>query len=247
MSGIFGSFFSGGSQSAAPAASQSQAAPTGEQGTQAAQATQQQQAPAAQAAPTQAPVKPEGLDYLATLFDNKGGQDQGSQAPRLNLTAEQLGGVAGNYDFSGVATPEQMQKLQSGDMSVLGEMFNNLGRQIYQQAMHDASRLTDKFVDARFSHENANFDSRVARSTSTQNVNGISDLHPMAQNMLRGTIAQLREANPQAPQSELENQAWDLLHNLGSQFDRNGRQKQRQAQQAEPDWDEYGGFTKESR
>lgn len=178
---------------------------------------------------------------MSTLFDNKGGKEASGQAPRLQLNGEQIGKVAAGHDYSSLVTPEAMAKLQAGDMSALGEMFNSLGRQVYQQAMQDATYLTDGFVDKRFSHADSQFEQRVARTTSTQNVQGINDLHPMAKNMLLSTVAQLREANPQAPQSELEAEAWELLHSLGNQFDRKGRQQQKQAQAAETDWDEVLG------
>lgn len=237
MFGLFGN--NGGSQAAAPAAPAAQpAAPTGGEGQQ---PTQGQQGQPTQQASQSAPVKPQGLDYLTSLFDNGGGESNGNQAPRLQINGEQIGKVASGHDYSSLVTPEHLAKLQSGDMSALGEMFNNLGRQVYQQAMQDATYLTDGYVDKRFSHADSQFEQRVARTTSTQNVQGVNDLHPMAKNMLLSTVAQLRQANPQAPQAELEAEAWELLHSLGTQFDRKGRQQQQQQKAAETDWDEVLG------
>lgn len=241
-----GSLFGGGSSQSAAAPATQAASTGGEGGGQQASATQGQQ-PAQAAQPgQQAAAKPEGLDYLRELFDNKPANGQGKQAPRLQLTAEQIGGVAQKHDFSSAVPQEALQKLQSGDMSALGDILNSVGRQIYQQAMQDATYLTDHYVDSRVGHENESFDARVARSMSTSNIQGINDLHPVAQNMLKQTISQMREFNPQASQSELEAQAWQMLQSLGSQFDREGRAKQQRAQQAEPDWDEYGGFAKDA-
>lgn len=201
-------------------------------------------APSAQPQAMQTPPTKmvEGLDLFAEMFQNSGASSASKQAPSFTIPTEALEAAKGKMNFLDGAPEEAMQKLQNGDLSGLNDMLNHVGRQAYAAALSHGSQVTGKFLDDRMGFERDQFGGLIDERLATNNLDGIQDLHPVAQDLFRQTVVSLKKNFPQASSEQIQAQAWAMLESLGGQLDRKGRMQEQQKQAAEPDWDKYAGF-----
>lgn len=240
MSGFFSNFF-GGTPAAAPAAQSAAPAQTnpGDQpangGNPPAAVTN---AVATQTATAANPQNP--LDFLMALGQNTQNAKPDSP-PSLSIPQDTLANISKSIDYSKHIAPESLQKLQAGDMTGLAEILNSTLQAQYQTIMHHNSTLTDKFVNDRLAHDRKSLQQTV-RADIVDSSLKISDLHPVAQGMFRQIAKQLAGEYPEANPSEIEEQTWVALEQLGNQFNRTGKKEQAATKASEVDWDKFGEF-----
>ena len=222
----------------APAAQQAPAATQapangGQQASPEATAQVQQQTTAATT------VSNNPLDLFMQLGQNNGNGQQG-QAPQFDIPQDALATVAKQLDYSKAIPQEALQKLQSGDMSALGDILNSALQAQYMTMMQQMPKLTQAYVDNRISHDRQSFQSDV-RSQVVENSLNIKDLHPVAQTMFRDTAKKLAAQYPDANPQEIEQQTWQLMETLGGQFNRTAQVQQKAQKASEVNWDEFIG------
>lgn len=188
---------------------------------------------------TQANVPQNPLDLFMQLGQNNGNGQQG-QAPQFDIPQDTLATVAKQLDYSKAIPQEALQKLQSGDMSALGDILNSALQAQYMTMMQQMPKLTQAYVDNRISHDRQSFQSDV-RSQVVENSLNIKDLHPVAQTMFRDTAKKLAAQYPDANPKEIETQTWQLMETLGSQFNRTAQTQQQAQKASEVNWDEFIG------
>lgn len=226
-----------------------------------------QQAPAAQAAPTQQPqanqvhqpspeatqqvqqqttaatVNPQAnvpqnpLDLFMQLGQNNGNGQQG-QVPQFSIPQDALANVAKQLDYSKAIPQEALQKLQSGDMTALGEILNSALQAQYTTMMTQMPQLTQAYVDNRMQYDRQNLQSDMRNQVVESSLN-IKDLHPVAQTMFRDTAKKLAGQYPDASPQDIEQQTWQLMENLGNQFNRTAQTQQKAQKASEVNWDEF--------
>lgn len=249
MNGFLSSIF-GGSQQAPQSQGPQQGQP---------QPTQQQQAP----------QQPQGQGYQNNQGHQGGGNDQGNQPaqpdqnpldalshlwqnkpnsatnapPAFSLPDDALSTAATSLDFSQSIKPEDLQRLQSGDISALPDILNSALRAQYQVLMKHTTGLTNNYLDSRLSYERQGTERLIGDSMTTNSLQSTEGLHPVARQMLQDTVIRLRQSNPNLTPKQLEQAAIEMMQSLTSQFDFQGRERQRQQARTEVDWDNYGGFT----
>ena len=179
------------------------------------------------------------LDLFMQLGQNNGNGQQG-QAPQFDIPQDALATVAKQLDYSKAIPQEALQKLQSGDMSALGDILNSALQAQYMTMMQQMPKLTQAYVDNRISHDRQSFQSDV-RSQVVENSLNIKDLHPVAQTMFRDTAKKLAAQYPDANPKEIETQTWQLMETLGSQFNRTAQTQQQAQKASEVNWDEFIG------
>lgn len=254
MSGFLSSIFGGSQQQSAPAP-QNQGPAQGQQ-PQSPQQGQQGQQPQGQGfqnnqghqgggndqgnPPAQPSENP--LDALSHLWQNKPNSATNTP-PAFSLPDDALGQAANSLDFTQSIKPEDIQRLQSGDVSALPDILNSALRAQYQVLMKHTTGLTNNYLDNRLSYERQGTERLIGDSMTTNSLQSTEGLHPFARQMLQDTVIRMRESNPQATPQQLEQAAIQMLHSLANQFDVQGRKQQQQAAAKEPNWDNYGGFT----
>lgn len=179
------------------------------------------------------------LDLFMQLGQNNGNGQQG-QAPQFDIPQDTLATVAKQLDYSKAIPQEALQKLQSGDMSALGDILNSALQAQYMTMMQQMPKLTQAYVDNRISHDRQSFQSDV-RSQVVENSLNIKDLHPVAQTMFRDTAKKLAAQYPDANPQEIEQQTWQLMETLGGQFNRTAQTQQKAQKASEVNWDEFIG------
>ena len=190
---------------------------------------------------TQTGVNPQNpLDWLMANADNNGNGQTG-QAPTLDIPQDTLATVAKSIDFSKHIPQEALAALQAGDMSQLGVILNSALQAQYATIMQHSAAVTNKFVGDRVSYEGTQ-NQQLMRNNIVDSSLKIQNLHPVAQQMFRATAKQLATKFPDATPSDIEEQTWGMMEQLGSQFNRTGQQQAAAAKASEVNWDEFGSF-----
>lgn len=239
QTGFFANLFGGGQAASqapnpaptqAPADTSAQAAQVGQQ--------QMQQATGGQPAGPAASAVPQGLDLLTSILQNKGTEQA---TPAFQIPQDKMSEIANGLDFAGGISPEAMQALQAGDLSKLPEILNSVGRQAYSTALDHSMRVTDKHLGDRFTSHSASMSAANRQQMVTSQLN-LDDMHPMAQSMFKDVSSKLASQFPDASAKDIEGQAWRMMEELGSQFNRTQRTAAKQAASQEVDWDSAAGF-----
>lgn len=231
-------------KSDAPAASQAPnpapaEAPTNTSGQAAQMGQQHQQQPAngqpAGPAPTAAP---QGLDLLTAMLQNKG---TAQAVPAFQIPQDKMAEIAGGIDFAAGIPQDAMAKLASGDLSALPEILNSVGRQAYSTALDHSMKVTDRHLGDRFKSHEVAMSANNRQQLVTSQLD-LEDMHPMAQSMFKDVSSQLARQFPDASPKDIEGQAWRMMEELGSQFNRTQKIAAKQAASSEVDWDAAAGF-----
>lgn len=187
------------------------------------------------AAATTVPQNP--LDLFMQLGQNNGNGQQG-QVPQFSIPQDALANVAKQLDYSKAIPQEALQKLQSGDMTALGEILNSALQAQYTTMMTQMPQLTQAYVDNRMQYDRQNLQSDMRNQVVESSLN-IKDLHPVAQTMFRDTAKKLAGQYPDASPQDIEQQTWQLMENLGNQFNRTAQTQQKAQKASEVNWDEF--------
>lgn len=182
---------------------------------------------------------PKGLDLLNTIMQNESKQQA---APAFQIPPDKMGEIAGSLDFTGGIPQEAMAKLASGDLSALPDILNAVGRQAYTTALDHSMRVTDKHLGDRLKSHEASMSDNNRKQLVTSQLS-LEDMHPMAQAMFKDVSAKLASQFPDATPKDIEAQAWVMMEELGSQFNRTQKLQQRKLAAAETDWDKAAGFS----
>lgn len=179
------------------------------------------------------------LDILSVLGQNNA-NSQTSQAPSLSIPQDTLSKIAQSIDYSKAIPQEALQQLQQGDMSALGTILNSALQQQYVTLMEHQSAITNKFVQDRLAHEQGNLQQAMRGNIVDSSLN-IQDLHPTAQAMFRDVAKGFARQYPEATPQDIEQRTWEVMENLGNQFNRTQKQQAKAQTAAEVDWDKYLG------
>ncbi len=211
------------------------------------------------AKPTQEPIKPDAngnmpntqskpepvqalnpLDFYGQI--NQNSSNPAKPAPAFNIPSETIKTAASKLSFVDSIPQDAMAKLQAGDLSVLPDVLNAVGRTAYQTALEHGTAVTGQFLDTRFQHESEAIDSRISSKLVSSNLKSIESLHPVAQGMFRDAVEGLRQQYPGASQAELESAGWEIFQDMSGQFNRDGQLARQAEVAAEVDYDKMGGF-----
>lgn len=184
------------------------------------------------------PQEPAGvLDAYKDLYtpDTK----EPEKAPEFNLAADKLDGVVNSQDFMQGVNPELMQKLQSGDMSALGEIINHATRRAYRSALEHGSTLTGKFVDARLGFSEKNLDSRIRSSNLNDHLSQTPNFsNPVVKQHMTSLVNQLSSKHPDAPMKDIVEEAKRIMMEVARGVNPEAEQPQGRQKTTE-DWEAY--------
>lgn len=183
---------------------------------------------------------PQGVDYLAELYTKKG-QDP-EAVPQFSLDDKNLEGLVNGQDFVGQMNPEDMQKLQSGDFSVLGNMINSAARKAYKAALQHGSTLTGKYSDARFEHYDKQFGSKVRNNSVQTALAGLPNYNkPAIKAHLNDIANRLSSQHPDASPQEIAQEAQRILMELANDVNPENTPEARKSKetQGQTDWSKW--------
>lgn len=121
------------------------------------------------------------LAQFEKLFDNTGSGTSPNQPPRFQLDQATLERAAGSIDFSNLITPELQERFKNGDSTVLAELLNSVGRQLYQTSLQHTSALTDRYVDMRLGHDRQSLGQSVRKELTAEKLSSIAKDNPALQ------------------------------------------------------------------
>lgn len=155
---------------------------------------------------------PDPLSPFAKMWDTPG---EGDKAPSFTLDPKTLDSVSGSQDFMKGIDPALMQKLQSGDMTVLPDIIQASTRNAYRSALEHGSMLTDKFVGARETHNEKSFANRVKGELTQVALSDTRNYaHPVVRTQLTEIAKKLQAQHPDSSPQEIAKMSKDYLNEL---------------------------------
>lgn len=146
-------------------------------------------------------------------------------------------------NFLNGVNPEIMQKLQSGDMSVLPDVLNHVGRQAYTMSAQTAHGFVDRGVKTGLDRFGGSLDDRfkdyeVRRQTPDDDLIA----HPANAPIFEMLKSQVQRNNPNMSPQEIKETATSWFKEMAnSMSSRNQQQTQNQSQQSSKNWaQEFG-------
>lgn len=178
------------------------------------------------------------LDAYQGLYNNT--DDANDKVPVFELNQDQLGVVTKSQSFMKDVDPALMTRLQSGDMTALSDIIEHATRNSYRASLEHSSKLTDKYVGARFDYEGKGLGGKIRDNLVTGNLSKIPGFsHPVAQQELVKVAKSLAKQHPDASPEEIADEARRYLTELGRSLDPNTQQQADRKKASETDWDEY--------
>lgn len=176
--------------------------------------------------------------YLDAYKDLYTPQQATSEAPEFNLDSEKLNGVVNSQDFMQGIDPSAMQKLQSGDMSALGDIINHATRNAYKAALTHGSTLTGKYVGARFDHADKGLDGKIKSSQLQDHLSRTPNFsNPVVKQQMTDIVQRLSQKHPDAPYEDVVNEAKRILTEVAGAV--NPESPQNKPQVKEQDWEAF--------
>lgn len=162
------------------------------------------------------------------------------EVPSFKLDPDKLGGVAKAQDFMAGLDPALMQKIQSGDMSALGDIIQHATRNAYKSALEHGSTLTDKYVGARFDYSDKGLGNKIREAGVTDSLSSIPGFsNPVARQELVKVAKQLALKHPDASPADIAAEARRYLTELGNHLNPDNERKAAQQKAANVDWDAF--------
>ena len=192
---------------------------------------------------------PNPLDIYGKIFENNPDADSNSAPPSLSLDSNVLSDVTKQLDFTKSLDAEMMQRLQSGDLSSLPDVLNQVARQAYSTAMQHNSALVDKFVSQRAEYDAGRIaptvKSALTESKLSSTMEGMD--FPGMKQQLTEVASKLAKAYPDASPDWIAEQAQSYTRDsamraLGinpEQIQQLQSQEQQQKTAADTDWSTY--------
>lgn len=188
---------------------------------------------------------PNPMDAYAKMFDNTA-TGEAKVAPKFAIDPEVLGKVSGGLSFSDHVTPDFLTKIQSGDIQAVKDAFDGVGRSVYSTVMGHSSTLTDRFVDARLSHDRSGLDQSIRTSLTKNSLSKLAEGNPALAQQVNAIGEQLLSAHPDATPEWIEQQTKNYFITVAKQLDptlagKLSDEGTGQRGQAQPDinWGEY--------
>lgn len=168
------------------------------------------------AAGDQIPKNP--LDSFTGMYDTKSrGTDE--VPPVFALDPASLRTAASQLNFSAHVTPELAQKLQSGDATAVADAFNELGRQVYQTTMSHQSTLTDRFVNARMTHDRKGLGQSVHSVLTANSLAKLADQNPVLKEHVTEIGDKIASKYPDATPDWIAEQTKNYFVTMAKQLD----------------------------
>lgn len=180
--------------------------------------------------------------------DGGQGQQQQQQAPAYDgytvpWDNGQVNQALQRVNFMNGVNPEIMQKLQSGDLSVLPDVLNHVGRQAYSMAAQTAHGFVDRGVKTGLDRFGGSLDDRfkdyeVRRQTPDDELIA----HPANAPVFEMLKSQVQRNNPNYTPQQIKDTATTWFKEMAnSMSSRNQQQTQSQSKDAGKNWAaEYG-------
>jgi hypothetical protein len=141
--------------------------------------------------------QPGPLDMFAGLFDNTNKTGDDAQ-PSFSLDPEKLQKIAGQLDFTGQLSPEDIEGLKSGDPAKTAAILNRTGQNAYSMLMQHLPALTEKFVTARLEHSQSKLGGQVKSTLTKQALEKLAANNPILKQQMETISEELLGKFPDA-------------------------------------------------
>lgn len=180
------------------------------------------------------------LDSFKGMYDAKD-TSADAKPPKFALDPASLETAAKSLKFSSHVTPELAQKLQSGDATALAAAFDELGRSVYQTVMSHQSTLTDRFVDARMSHDRKGLGQSVHSVLTANSLAKLAEKNPVLKEHVTEIGDKIASKFPDATPDWIAEQTRNYFLTVAQQLDPSlGKPaKTVEDQNADINWEEW--------
>ena len=149
------------------------------------------------------------LDIFKDLFQNS---DNGDDAPpSFSLDPTKLQNVAGQLNFAGQLSPEDLEGLKSGDAEKITGILNRVGQNSYMTLMQHLPALTDKYVSARVAHATKGLGGQVKQTLTKQALSKLATNNPVLKQQMDIIGQQLLSKFPDADPDWIAEQTSDYF------------------------------------
>lgn len=158
------------------------------------------------------------LDSFKGMYDNVPMGDD-AKPPVFALDPKALETAASSLKFSSHVTPELAAKLQSGDPVAIAAAFDAVGRQVYQTVMSHQSTLTNRFVDARLSHDRKGLGQSVHSVLTANSLAKLAENNPTLKEHVQEIGDKIASKYPDATPDWIADQTKNYFVQMAKQLD----------------------------
>jgi hypothetical protein len=185
--------------------------------------------PAAPETPAAPVEEPKGLDKWAGLLDNDKTDEKLGEAEKpttifnpneILADEEAVTALLSKTDFTSNISPETQQKLADGAPDAMLALNNDIGKQVYLQAMRHTTALVDRQMNERFAAQEGVTSSKI---NSSINDKDLAKLLPEITNPIialgvQPFIDKLRAQNPSMSTADVAAQTKEYLGDLNNKL-----------------------------
>lgn len=189
------------------------------------------------ATPNNPQLPPNPLDTYTKLWETA---NQGTEAPpAFAVDSKVINEVSSSMDFVRNAPEDLMTAAQNGDMKAIMGLMNHAARKSYEAALSHGTALTDKYLNIRSQHDQAQIGHKVKSEMVSASFADIpNSSHPVVKQELRRIADGMQKMNPDMRPEEIVAATKEYFINVQNAMNGTGQQQQQQ----KPDEDQWDKF-----